>query len=197
LEQVQNLESGSFVIYLGHGRSDSLYGSIADNSGALVSPDAVAYGAINVFRNERFIDSANIDVFADKNIFCLACNAGLKRGIGQIAVDSGATSFLGFGEIPTSQEEFKERLNYPRMPNHIVQRYKGEMCQIISTSLQRTLERQSTIEDLRAQIAFQTNQAAYELIKRHKKFRGSILLANALYCFRRQMILWGDGSAEI
>ncbi len=104
LERIKEHPSNGIIIFLGHGRSDALYGSKGDEYSPSLEWEEIAAFPDLYYFNESFISKSNADVFYEKKVFCLACNSNNK--IAEYAIDKGAISFLGFGDIPTSSEEF-------------------------------------------------------------------------------------------
>ncbi|MCT4645794.1 MAG: hypothetical protein N4A74_12475 [Carboxylicivirga sp.] len=83
INKIKDLPENSDILFVGHGASHCLY------------------GAINEGDKEVFINSANVDIFKNKNIIVLACRSSEflndNRGV--------LKSYLGFGNIPSDWEE--------------------------------------------------------------------------------------------
>lgn len=79
------------ILFLGHGTSTELFGAYNDTllQGTTFSEE----------QETSFIHRENIHVFSGKKVFCLSCNSNDK--ISKWAVDKGARTFLGFGNICT------------------------------------------------------------------------------------------------
>ncbi len=198
LEEVAKLSNETTIFFFGHGRSNYLYGAVAntfDNIGDTSSIDPVEGFAYN---HMTFIGQQNIDVFRDKKVFSLACNTAKLKGIGQIAVEKGgAKVYLGFGEIPTSKEEIEERLKLKNIPKRIAERFKGEINIILKEALSYSIENNHTFSEFSNQIAFVTNRRAYDIVMNHKRFAYRRLIADMLYLFRSQMRLYGNGDLKL
>jgi hypothetical protein len=187
----------SLIIFLGHGRTNYLYGACHDNYsmiGASPSEENNYYG----YQHQEFINFDNIDVFKDKKVFSLACNTAKLKGLGQKAVEKGgAKVYLGFGEIPTSQEEIKDRLKLSNIQKRIPERFKGEINLIIKEALSYSIKNNHSFFEFEKQISLITNKRAHDIVMRHKNLSYRRLLADMLYLFRRQMKLYGNGNLKL
>jgi hypothetical protein len=177
-----------FVLFLGHGRSDCLYGANS-NSGFFVSP---YFEGITDYENDNFISRDNIDIFTGKKVFCLSCNSA--DGLGKLAVQSGARAFIGFGDIPTDNEILPEiRTRLPRL----IARFKGEINWVVKTSLIYSLKRNHNFFQLADMVRLLANSRINEIILRHRGLRQRRLLADYLYGFKQGMKLFGDGNERL
>jgi hypothetical protein len=193
LNLIQTHPSKGLIIFLGHGRSDKLYGSKADDYSDLISKDAALEFPEKYYYNDNFINEDNINVFNKKKVFCLACNSAEK--IAQYAYEKGATTFLGFGDIPTSQIEFKEK-GYT-VNESIVGMIKGEFNYIIKSSLAYALRRNLSFDNLMHILHFITNQRITDLLIKQKDNRARYFLANQLYFFKKEAQIIGERNLKV
>lgn len=190
IETIQQYPENSFIIFLGHGKSNSLYGSKGkyyENKDA-VSKDAIIENPHLYYYDESFINETNIQIFKNKNIFCLACNSNEK--IGNLAIEYGANTFLGFGDIPTSVSEFKEK--YKSVSNDLVRYMKSEINYIIKKSLYIGIRDNLSFEELNNYITFITNQRISDILINHKKNADRYKLTDNLYLFKSQIKIFGN-----
>ena len=195
IETIQQYPKDSLIIFLGHGKSNSLYGSKGkyyDNKES-ISNDAINENPHLYYYDENFIDENNIEVFKNKNVFCLSCNSNGK--IGNLAIESGAKTFLGFGDIPTSISEFKEKYDY--VSNDLVRYMKSEINYIIKRSLNICIHKNLTFEELNNYIVFITNQRISEILINQKKNAERCKLTNNLYFFKSQIKIFGDKNNKL
>src|SRR5205085_3830294 len=124
LKRIASHPENGFIIFFGHGRTDKLYGSKGESfeSGEFVSQEAKEQNPEAYYYNDNFIHEGNVEVFAGKKIFCLACNSNNK--IATLSMQKGARSFLGFGDIPTSINEFEEKKQ--RVTSELIGKMKAE-----------------------------------------------------------------------
>lgn len=188
IERVRRVTSEELVLFLGHGRSDRLYGANS-NSSFFVSP---YFEGITDYENDNFISRDNIDIFTGKKVFCLSCNSA--DGLGKLAVQSGARVFIGFGDIPTDNEILPEiRTRLPLL----IARFKGEINWIVKTSLMYSLKKNHNFFQLADMVRLLANSRTNEIILRHQGLRQRRLLADYLYGFKQGMKLFGNGNEKL
>lgn len=156
IERIKSNPDEGLVIFFGHGRTTKLYGAKGDLYDNLdfVSKDAIAEEPDKYYYNDDFINQDNAEVFQGKKVFCLACNSNDK--IASFTIESGATVFLGFGDIPTSMPEFEED-GLENVSNDLVKLMKTELNYIIKRSLEIGIEKNYTFYQLKNVICFITN----------------------------------------
>lgn len=174
----------SFVIFLGHGRSDSLYGAVSDDLRGYSNLDH-RYSA--GFQNENFITVNNAEIFRGKRVFCFSCNSADK--LGRVAVEKGAVSFMGFGDIPTDGEV--KNIHGLEM-KYFTASFKGELVVILKTCLARSIADNLNFVELRDLIKRKVDAAIYRelLIKKGRKHH--VLLARHLAYLTIQFRTFGD-----
>lgn len=194
LDRIAKHPPSGLIIFLGHGRTDKLYGSKGDSYGTLASPDAISENPEKYYYNDNFINESNIDVFANKKVFCLACNSNNK--IANHAFDKGVETFMGFGDIPTSNQEFiDDGLN--TVSNDIVQAMKTELNVIMKTSLLYSISKSSSFEHLKEVIEFLINKKIAEYLVERKKFGDRYLLTDYLFRLKKEMKIIGNKNAKL
>lgn len=198
LEEVLKLSSKTTIFFFGHGRTNYLYGAVANSFGSIGGINTIDTINHYGYNHMAFIDQTNIDVFKDKKVFSLACNTAKLKGIGQIAVEKGgAKVYLGFGEIPTSKEEIEKRLKLKNIPLRIAERFKGEINTILKEALSFSIANDHTFLEFSNQISFVTNRRAHDIVMYHKKLAYRRLIADMLYLFRTQIRLYGNGHLKL
>lgn len=197
LSSIKVLSKGSTVIFLGHGRSNSLYGSKApyyDNS--LVSSEAMLESPNKFFGKETFIDINNIDVFRDLNVFCLACNSNAQ--IAKSAISKGTICYIGFGDIPTSTEELDKSIKQHNVSlNKIISNIKTEINYIIKKSLEISIRNNNDFEQLFHLIRFISNQRISFILTQKKFLKERYIIADYIYFFKNEMKIYGDIKSKI
>ena len=195
LSKIRSHSANGLIIFLGHGRSDKLFGSKGKyyynrgNASLELQNDNLEL----YYNDENFIDENNIDVFSEKKIFCLACNSNEK--VGKAAFDKGAKVFLGFGDIPTSIGEL-EKSGYLGN-DRIVKFIKSEVNLIIKKSLEISIQRNYSFGELENLIHFMTNQHIAYFLRVERKERFRFLFADHLYRLKSGLVLYGDKSCPI
>ena len=190
LDRISIHPENGLVIFLGHGRTDKLYGSKGDFYGnaEFVSQEAKDENPDAYYYNDNFINESNAVVFKNKKVFCLACNSNDK--IATFSVDSGAKSFLGFGDIPTSLSEFEDKEE--KVTNDLVVKMKTELNYIIKRSLSMSIERGFTFEEVLNCIQFIANQRLSDILVNQKNFKERQKLADYLYYLKKEAVILGE-----
>jgi len=178
------VEDEEFVVFLGHGRSDRLYGANTQ-SDYFISP-------FFEYQNDSFINTSNVDVFRGKKVFCLSCNSA--DGLGALASEMGAKVFIGFGDIPTDNNIVPE-LGF-ECPV-LLARFKGEINWIIKTSIGYSVRHRLNFFEMFDLVRLLTNVRMDDIILKHKSLRYRRLLADHLFEFKQNMRLFGDGNEPI
>ena len=193
VECLRRIQKGSeeFLIFLGHGRTDCLYGGIANGAGAYYDGRFLEENPYANYCNKNFINADNINVFNNKKVFCLSCNS---NELGKLAIETGAKVFIGFGDIPTDKEVLKEIGKHLRV---FTAAYKSEIVWIIKKSLIHSINRNHNFYQLFDTICLHTNIRINEIVLKHKCLRERRLLADYLYKFKKEMVLLGEGSERI
>lgn len=185
LERLRTNTTEELVIFLGHGRSDCLYGANT-NYNFFASP---YYEGVSDYQNDNFINSTNIAVFSEKKVFCLSCNSAEK--LGEWAVQKGATVFIGFGDIPTDNEILpKLGIGLPTL----IARFKGEINWIVKKSLAFSIAKNHSFYQLADTVRLLTNARINDIILTHKSLRQRRLLTDYLFSFKSEMVVSGDGN---
>jgi len=165
-------DSAKFILFMGHGRSDCLYGSCAEEKG---------------YRNERFIDIYNIEEFSNKIFFCFSCNSNENRtnSLGRIARENGVLCFIGFGDIQT---DYIENENFPKKAIEV---FKGLITKIIKESLYISIMNNYTVDRLIDLIKILTNKEMQNLLLHTKNRHKKIILKN-LFDFKNEIKIFGN-----
>lgn len=196
LDRIRNHPSDGLIIFLGHGRTDKLYGSKGDlyHNKDLVSPDAIEEDPSKYYFNDNFINEENIDVFSDKRVFCLACNSNNK--ISTFASDKGVNTFFGFGNIPTSRAEFEED-GIKNVSNDMVKFMKSELNLIIKKGLEYGISNNYNFRQLMDIIHLIINQRIAYYLKEEKHLNERRQLVDYLYLLKKEMRIVGDKNLKL
>lgn len=90
IEYIYNeIKDAQILFFLGHGMSTCLYASILDN--------------VELFNKD------NINLLKNKRLFLLACNSN------QFIENFDLTNTIGFGYLPTSEDDVKQRGRYHKL----------------------------------------------------------------------------------
>lgn len=196
IKLVANEQKIKLVVFLGHGKSDTLCGSkgnLYDGFGyhneILLQEEPKDF-----YYNEHFINESNLENFKGKNIFCLSCNSNEKIALD--AINAGVISFIGFGNIPTSIDEFK-KLKYEYVSSDLVRSMKTEINYIIKTSLHLAIKHDFSIIELEKYIKFISNQRISDILINNKKYKDRYILADNIYLFMKEMKIFGNKDSKL
>ncbi len=193
IDNIRNLSPKGFIIFIGHGRSDKLYGSKGDDYSSFISSIPLSEISEQYYYNDNFINETNVQVFKEKKVFCLTCNSNDK--IGKLAVERGARAFLGFGDIPTSLFEFEEK--GVKVGENVISFMKTELNYIIKTALEYCIKKNSSFEDLQNIITFLANQRITSILINQKSFKERYILTDYLYYLKKEIIIYGDKTLKL
>jgi hypothetical protein len=178
--------AAKFILFMGHGRSDCLYGSCAKNSNEFVSQDVLRENK-EFYRNENFIHAKNIALFNGKIFFSFSCNSNENRtqSIGRKAIENGVLSFIGFGDIAT------DYIEEDKFPPKAIALFKGLITKIIKESIFISISNNYTVDRLVSLIKILTDKEIQKLLlttnHRHKK-----VICNKLYNFKNEIEILGN-----
>lgn len=173
-----NSGSEEFVIFLGHGQSNKLFGAISKNTDVFSTEYTVQY------KNDDFINKANIEVFKGKNVFCLSCYSNVN--LGKWACEKGANSFIGFGNIPTDWEISYEKIFLSKKDFYL---HRKLITEIILNTLLISIDEKYNMIKIVNLIKILTNNKIVELIKEDITHKWVI---NQLYSFKKEIVIFGN-----
>ncbi len=195
LRRVLDHSENGLIIFLGHGRSDRLYGAKGSlyNHREFVSDDAIKETPDKYYHKENFIDESNVSVFKGKKVFCLACNSNDR--IGKLAGDLGVSAFMGFGDIPTSIAEFK--LKGHDVSERFVAIMKAELNYVIKNALLYAIQKKLSFSELKSLIDFLCSQRIAEGIINAKGHKQRHLLGDFIYLLKKEIVIFGNASLKL
>lgn len=193
LNAIKDFSNNGLILFMGHGKSNCLYGAKGDFYGTLENELVKAEQPDKYYNNDFFISEKNLEVFSGKKIISLSCNSNGQ--IGRKAVELGAKVFLGFGDLPTSVDELKDG----GQENHsgkslatIEQALKTEINYIIKKSIEIGLLRNYSFSQLVDLIHFISSQKITHYLVSQKKINERKLIANYIYNFKREIKIYGN-----
>lgn len=180
LEVIQNFNKKGLVLFLGHGKSDYFMGSRCEETG------------IENYSKEEFIHKDHLEVFENKKILALSCNSADL--IAKNAVEQGASSFIGFGDIPTDNEIY----SIQGMPlPHLTARFKGALVEIFKKSIVYSLKQNLSIEGFYSILSLYINKKIADIIMLHKGLRERRYLADTLFYLKNEIKIYGKSERKL
>lgn len=189
LNELKKCTKDDFIIIMGHGRSDGIYGGMGDFSNSFISTEAYLENPEKYYQREIFIDQTNSEIFQEKKIISITCRSA-EFGY---MIKNRVAVFLGFGEIRTSIEELEEAGIISSLK--LVANIKAEINYIMKRSLVLAINRKYTFFQLYDLIHLITRQRIISITK--SSIRNKKLLISELYDFINNMKLLGRGELTI
>lgn len=188
LEEIRKHDENGLIIFLGHGRSDKLYGAKSDYYGKMLSYDFIAENEDIEYYNEDFINLTNCHVFKNKKIICFACNS--NEAIAKTSIQFGAKTFVGFGDVPSSINEFKEKNIV--VGDKVIAALKGEFNIILKQTLKISIKNNYDFDSFKNLFSLIANKRISEIIMNRKGLRNRRLIADVIYSLKKEMSILGD-----
>lgn len=198
LSTIRDFSVNGLLLFMGHGKSNCLYGAKGDYYGTLENELVKSEEPDKYFYEDNFINEQNLSVFNEKKVIALSCNSNAQ--LGRKSVENGAKVFLGFGDLPTSIEELKEQGEESKSGvslGKIEQALKTEINDIIKKSIGIGINKNYTFSELVELIHFVTNQKISHYLVNQKKISERKLIANYLYTFKKEIKVYGNGKEKL
>lgn len=119
-DKLEKLPNDTSIIFMGHGRSDALFGSKGKRWNALFNEendDVFHY----YYNDEDFITEESYYLFAGKRLIIFACNS---TELAKRLLENGASVVMGFHRLPTSVDEFRDDWNI-QASDHLIAAMNG------------------------------------------------------------------------
>ncbi len=180
------------IIFMGHGRSYTLFGAKGDEYDEELEITEVEMTNNNrLFHEEKFIHRYNINKFSNKKVFCLSCRSADK--IGKWAIDEGnAKVLIGFGVIPTDEIDYTESKVITNDDLEIMNLFRQILNQVVLSSLLVSWRNDMTFEQLAMLIKIHVHKEIYNLFKDGIAWEHRMRLTNYLIAFKNEMTIFGD-----
>lgn len=179
--------NAKLILFMGHGRSDCLFGSCNKESQDFISEDAIHESSL-FYRNEHFIHSDNISRFEGKIFFSFSClsNRNNNKSLAYNAINKGVITFIGFGDIPT---DFIVGKNIPLKAIAI---YKGIISKVLKMSIRISIQKNYTVDEMVSLIKILTTQEIQKIILSPYKNRHKEIIINQLFLFKKEIMVFGN-----
>lgn len=103
-DKLEKLSNDTSIIFMGHGRSDALFGSKGKYWNAMFN-DELDETNDYFYNDEDFITEETYSLFAGKRLIIFACNS---TDLSEKLLENGASVVMGFHRLPTSVDEFRD-----------------------------------------------------------------------------------------
>jgi len=175
------------ILFMGHGRSDCLFGSCNKKAQDFIAGDAIIENP-EFYKNEHFIHSENITEFKNKIFFSFSCfsNRNDAKSLARNAINKEVISFVGFGDIPT--DYIKEK----NIPLKAIAVYKGIISKVIKISLSMSIKNNYTVEEMVSLIKVLTIKEIQKMILSPYKNRHKEVIVKNLFLFKQEIMIFGN-----
>lgn len=184
-EAIQKCSTNDIILFLGHGSSFALYGSKGNmyDKADFVSYDVQKEYPELYYYNEFFLNDNNWNLLKDKRLICVSC---MSNCFGKTLFDRGIVrSIIGFGDLPTSLGEFKERKINAN--SHLIAWMKGEINWIIKRSVVYSYSMNYSFLMTGELIKFVVQQRIAMHLHSRNRFR--YILANQLVKIKEELLV--------
>lgn len=192
LKEIQERPVEDLIVFLGHGRSDALFGSKGADWNAVVSPEAIEQNPNKFYNDENLISLNNYHLLQRKKVFCFACKSiELGKALEKRGIDC---VLLGFDKLPTTYEEFEDDWHLS-VSKHMLAATKGclnvavRQCIIIAIDLHCEF---GQIEEI---MKFELQKQITFLLTSRARYRYE--LANVLADIKANIMVIGDRSVRV
>lgn len=198
LSGINDFSTQGLILFMGHGKSNCLYGAKGDFYGSLENELVKAENPEKYYYNDSFINEQNLNVLNGKKIISLSCNSNGQ--IGRKSIDYGAKVFLGFGDLPTSVNELEEQGEENKSGislSTVEQAIKTEINYIVKRSIEIGIVKDYSFTQLHELIQFISNQRISHYLVDQKKINERKLIANYIYNFKKEIKIYGNKNEKL
>ena len=181
------------IIFMGHGRSDALFGSRGKNFNMTGCEAAIDRESDDYYNDESFIDESNYNLFSGKSIICFSCESDL---LGNRLLKAGARAVVGFGKMPSSWAEFEQDVHFKeRINNRMIAYINGALNVAFRDAVLITHKMHGSLIEFAAYFKMEIRRQIYLLLHSKAKFR--YCMANVLYDISGTVTVMGDKSVIV
>ena len=181
------------IIFMGHGRSDALFGSRGNYFNMAGSDDALDRESDDYYNDECFIDETTYQLLSGKSIICFSCESDL---LGKKLIAAGAKAVVGFGKMPSSWAELEQDLHYTeRINNRMIAYINGALNVAFRDAVLITHKMHGSLIEFAASFKMEVRRQISLLL--HSKAKYRYCMANVLYDISRTVTVIGDRSVIV
>ena len=171
--KIANCSKNELIVFLGHGRSDALFGSKGKWYAHLgqVSAAAIAAAPDRYYLDDNLIDESCLYLFRDKKCVLFSCNSdefGVKM------VQAGCRAVLGFRRLPSSIDELKDDWYLNMADRQMAAAISGILNVAFRNALVNGVRNGHTFAELEGDLRFEINSQVGRLMKTRACFKAAI-----------------------
>lgn len=187
---ISKMPSGTSIIFMGHGRSDALFGSKGIHWNAMIEsedPDL----PVKYFNDENFINKDTFGLLSEKRLVLFACNS---VGLGEKLIDYGASVVLGFTRLPTTEDEFLDDWHI-QASNHMIAAMNGCLNIAFRNAMVEACNNHLTFAQIESLMRMELQRQIVDVLTSRARYRYN--LANVLAHVKRDLQVVGERRLEL
>lgn len=181
-KMIAKAESGSTIVFLGHGASHSVYMPLVEDRAT-----------------KAFINKDNFDILNRKNFICLSCRSAdfIKNNF----VSEHGTAMIGFDNLPThwhdvSIEREIEQFAFAGITDEVLRHFRDMLVNIFANSLGDAIYENLDFNQFYFRLRLHTNRLMYRTAN-YSISDNPTILANMLFEFKTGIRLFGNANASL
>ncbi len=189
---IKSWSEDDLIIFMGHGRSDALFGSRGKMFNIMGGDNAKDRDTDDIYNDESFVDESNYGLFAGKSVVCFTCESD---ELGKKLMESGAKAIVGFGKMPSSKIELEQDAHVKYSTKTMVAYINGALNVAFREAVLRAHRMKGVIEDVAIYFKMEMRRQVSLLL--HSKAKYRYCMANVLYDIARTVTVMGDKKLKV
>ena len=189
---IRSWDNADLIVFMGHGRSDSLFGSRGDLFNVTGGEDAFDKETEDYYNDEHFIDITNFYLLAGKSIVCFSCESDL---LAEKLIAAGTRAVIGFGKMPTSRVELEVDAHVNNVSDRMVAYINGALNVAFREAVLMAYRMRGEIADIAVYFKMEIRRQVSLLLHSKAKYRYS--MANVLYDISKTVVVLGDKTISV
>ena len=185
-------DDSDLIVFMGHGRSDALYGSRGKSFDVTGGEEALDKSSEDYYNDEHFIDATSYKLLKGKNIVCFSCESYL---LAKKLVEAGANAVVGFGKMPTSKQELEQDAHIETVSDKMVAYINGALNVAFRDAVFKTHKMHGEIADVAVYFKMEIKRQISLLLHSKAKYRKS--MATVLYNIAKSVKVEGDKTVKV
>lgn len=187
---LRNMPDNTSIIFMGHGRSDALFGSKGKYWNAFEIPDYVEYPE-QYENDENFINADSFNLLKGKLLIIYACNS---TELAKTLLRYGSKVVLGFYRLPTSKEEFFDDWHI-RASSHLIAAINGCLNIAFRNTILRSVKEHLAFSDIESLMRMELQRQIVHVLTSNARYKYD--LANVLSHIKLELKAIGDRSLKL
>lgn len=187
---ISKMSPDTSIIFMGHGRSDALFGSKGIHWNAMIEREDTD-APIEYYNDENFIDKNTFRLLSEKRLVLFACNS---VDFGKKLIEHGASVALGFDRLPTTKDEFLDDWNI-QASDHLIAAMNGCLNIAFRYTMVKACNNHLTFAQIESLLRMELQQQIVDVLTSRARYRYN--LANVLAHVKRNLQVVGERMLEL